>query len=74
MLAALLLAAGERASLAFAPGGSFVRVEIEPSDIARLPPYASPIARNGRYYLPLDARRARRPIGRPPRPPRPLIG
>jgi hypothetical protein len=63
ILAALLLALGERASLAYAPGLAFVQVELEYGDLSRLPPHAGPIVTRGRCYLPLDPRRARRPLG-----------
>jgi len=67
ILAALLLALGEKASLAYAPRMAFVRVELEPSDLARLPPHAHPLLLRGRCYLALDARRARSPLGFLPR-------
>jgi len=70
ILAALLLALGERAALSYTPGLAFVRVEIDPADLARLPPHADPILRNGRWYLPLDPRRARSPLGLLPLPAR----
>ena len=59
ILAALLLAGGEKASLEWAPGLAFVRVEIGFEDLSRLPPHAGLLRRAGRYYVPLDARRAR---------------
>jgi hypothetical protein len=67
ILAALLLALGERAFLARGPDGLYVRVEIEPGDLARLPPFAQPVVSGGRFYLPLDPRRARSPLGFLPR-------
>jgi hypothetical protein len=67
ILAALLLALGERAFLAKAAGRLYVRVEIEPRDLWRLPPFAQPILNGGRCYLPLDPRRARSPLGFLPR-------
>lgn len=67
ILAALLLALGERAFLTRGAGGPYVRVEIEPRDLARLPPYAQPTVSGGRCYLPLDPRRARSPLGFLPR-------
>jgi hypothetical protein len=67
ILAALLLALGERAFLAKAAGRLYVRVEIEPRDLWRLPPFAQPILSGGRCYLPLDPRRARSPLGFLPR-------
>jgi hypothetical protein len=46
-----------------------VRVEVELRDVARLPPHTLLIVDRGapRYYLPLDARRARSPLGFLPR-------
>lgn len=70
ILCALLLAIGERAVVDYAPGMAFVRVEIEVSDFARLPPHAGPFAARGRYFLPLDPRQARGPLGFLPRPAR----
>jgi hypothetical protein len=49
----------------------FVRVQLEPSDLRRLPPHAVLLlkrGRRGRFLLPLDARRARIPLGFLPRP------
>jgi hypothetical protein len=68
ILAALLLALGEKAALAYTPALAFVRVEIDLADLSRLPPHAGPIFANGRWYLPLDPRRARSPLGRLPLP------
>jgi len=62
ILAALLLALGERAALEYRPGLAFVRVELEPADVARLPPHARLFSRRGRFFIPLDARRARSPF------------
>jgi hypothetical protein len=67
ILAALLLALGERAFLARAASRLYVRVEIEPRDLRRLPPFAQPILSGGRCYLPLDPRGARSPLGFLPR-------
>jgi hypothetical protein len=67
ILASLLLALGERASLSGSSGRLHVRVEIGPDDLARLPPYAQPTLRAGRCYVPLDPRRARAPLGFLPR-------
>jgi hypothetical protein len=67
ILAALLLALGERAFLARGVDGLYVRVEIEPGDLSRLPPFAQPVVSGGRCYLPLDPRRARSPLGFLPR-------
>jgi hypothetical protein len=74
LLCALLLAMGERATLAKASGRSFVRVEIEGADLARLPPHAGPFAERGRLYLPLDSRDARSPLGFLPIPMRGALG
>jgi hypothetical protein len=63
ILAALLQALGERAAVDAAGGLAFVRVEIDPDDLARVPPHARPFVSRGRFYLPLDARDARRPLG-----------
>ena len=54
-------------TLTRASGQLHVRVEIEPHDLARLPPYAQPIVTGGRCYVPLDPRRARSPLGFLPR-------
>ena len=70
ILCALLLAIGERAAIDYVPGMAFVRVEIDVADLARLPPHAGPIAARGRYFLPLDPRQARSPLGFLPRPAR----
>jgi hypothetical protein len=67
ILAALLQALGERASVDYVPGMAYVRVELEPSDLSRLPPYANLFVSRGRYYIPLDARKPRGPLGLLPR-------
>jgi len=67
ILAALLQALGERASVDYAPGLAYVRVEVLPEDLSRLPPWCSLMTTRGRYYIPLDARRPRGPIGHLPR-------
>ena len=67
ILAALLQALGERVSVDYVPGMAFVRVELEACDLARLPPYTNLFVARGRYYIPLDARRPRGPIGLLPR-------
>jgi hypothetical protein len=67
ILAALLLALGERAGVGFAPGLAFVRVEVQAADLSRLPPWAGLMATRGRTYLLLDPRRARTPLGLLPR-------
>jgi hypothetical protein len=68
ILSAMLQALGERATVDYAPGLAFVRVELEWTDLARLPPHAGLMLSRGRYYLPLDARQARSPLGFLPRP------
>ena len=67
ILAALLMALGERAAVVSVRGLAFVRVELHDDDFRRLPPHARPITWRGRCYLPLDARRARTPLGFLPR-------
>jgi hypothetical protein len=67
ILSALLLAVGERAFLAGASDRLHVRVEVEPEDLARLPPHAQLSLTGGRYYVPLDPCRARSPLGFLPR-------
>jgi hypothetical protein len=69
LLAALLKAAGERASLDYARDLVFVKVEIDPADARRLPPHAALIVarRRARLYLPLWVRHARTPLGFLPR-------
>ena len=62
ILTALLLSSGERAAVCYRPGGTFVRVELEAKDVARLPPHARLVERHGRYFIPLDARGARSPF------------
>jgi hypothetical protein len=68
ILAALLQAIGERAAVEVGLGMAFVRVELEPGDLGRLPPHAALLVVADRYYLPLDARGARKPLGFLPRP------
>lgn len=63
LLAAVLLALGERAQVESTREISFVRVEIEPGDLGDLPPHAELLLANGRTYLPLDPRRHSRPLG-----------
>jgi hypothetical protein len=70
ILCALLQALGERAAVDYAPGMAFVRVEVHPEDLARLPPHARLIAAHGRHYLPLDPRQERSPLGFLPKPAR----
>lgn len=62
ILTALLLALGEHASLEHHAGLTFVRAELRPEDLARLPPHACLLSRRGRFFVPLDARRARSPF------------
>ena len=62
VLAALLSALGEKATVEYRPGTSFVRVELAPADVGRLPPHARLIVRQGRVFIPLDARSARAPF------------
>ncbi len=62
VLAALLAALGEKAWLEYRPLASFVRVELAPADLARLPPHARLIVRRGRVFIPLDARGPRAPF------------
>ena len=70
ILAALLQALGEHAQLEHAREMVFVRVELEASDLLRLPPHAALVFRRarGRFLLPLDPRRARIPLGFLPQP------
>lgn len=63
LLAAVLLALGERAQVESTREMSFVRVEVDPQDLADLPPHAELLLANGRTYLPLDARQHRQPLG-----------
>jgi hypothetical protein len=69
VLCALLQALGERARVERTRELAFVRVEVDFRDVARLPPHAGLIVTRGRprYYLPLDARRGRSPLGFLPR-------
>lgn len=59
IVAALLQALGERASVDYVPGMAFARVELSSEDLPRLPPFADLLTAGGRYYIPLDARQAR---------------
>ena len=68
ILAALLQALGERASVHCAPGLAFVRVQLEAADLGRLPPHAGLLLAGGHCYLPLDPRGAKTPLGFLPRP------
>lgn len=69
ILCALLQALGERARVERTRELAFVRVEIDLRDVARLPPHTLLMVSRGvpRYSLPLDARRARSPLGFLPR-------
>ena len=67
ILAALLQALGERVIVEYAPGMAFVRAELALEDLRRLPPYADLLIARGRFYLPLDVREARNPLGILPR-------
>ena len=68
ILAALLQAVGERAAVEVGREVAFVRVELELGDLRRLPPHAALLVVAGRYYVPLDARGARKPLGFLPQP------
>jgi hypothetical protein len=46
---------------------AYVRVEIRSEDLSRLPPWSNLMTTRGRYYIPLDARRPRSPLGHLPR-------
>jgi hypothetical protein len=63
LLAAVLLALGERAQVESTREISFVRVEVDPDDLPHLPPHAELLVAQERMYLPLDARRHRLPLG-----------
>jgi hypothetical protein len=67
ILAAMLLALGERARVLAADGVSLVRVRIGTGELAALPPHAT-VMRGAGCYLLLDPRAARRPLGFVPRP------
>lgn len=74
ILAALLQAAGEEATLEEAGGIVFVAVGLEALDLARLPPHAGLLisrdataAAGFGYRLPLDPRQSRSPLGFLPR-------
>jgi hypothetical protein len=67
ILAAMLLALGERALLLATGAASLVRVRIGSRELAALPPYAT-VVRSAGWYLVLDPRSARRPLGFVPRP------
>jgi hypothetical protein len=65
VLCAMLKALGERARVERTRELAFVRVDIDLRDVARLPPHTLLLVSRGapRYSLPLDARRARSPLG-----------
>jgi hypothetical protein len=73
VLAALLMSLGERARLECTREMAFVQVELSPADVLRLPPFARVHVRGGRYFLPLDARRGRIPLGFLPQPVRNVL-
>jgi hypothetical protein len=73
VLAALLMALGERARVECTREMAFVQVEIQPADLVLVPPFARVHVRGGRYFLPLDARRGRIPLGFLPRPVRDVL-
>jgi len=70
ILCALLQALGERAAVDYGPGMAFVRVEVQLDDLCRLPPHAGLISAHGRWYVPLDPRQERSPLGFLPKPAR----
>lgn len=66
ILAALLQALGERVQLEHTREMVFVRVQLDLLDLRRVPPHAALVlgrTGRGRYLLPLDPRRSRRPLG-----------
>ena len=73
VLAALLMALGERARVECTREMAFVQVELAAADLLRLPPFARVHVRSGRYFLPLDARRGRIPLGFLPPPVRTVM-
>jgi hypothetical protein len=73
VLAALLMALGERARVECTREMAFVQVELGAADLPRLPPFARVHVRSGRYFLPLDARRGRIPLGFLPQPVRTVM-
>jgi len=68
VLGALLMAAGEKARVECTREMAFVQVELQTADLFALPPFARLHVRRGRYFLPLDARRGRTPLGFLPQP------
>ena len=63
ILTAMLLALGERAELECTREMAFVRCEVPREELSRVPPHARVFQRGGRYYIPLDPRRSRSPLG-----------
>jgi len=63
LLAAVLLALGERAQVESTREMSLVRVEVDEDDLAELPPHAELLLSGGRSYLPLDPRRESGTLG-----------
>lgn len=73
VLAAMLMALGERARVECTREMAFVQVELGAADLLALPPFARVHVRGGRYFLPLDARRGRIPLGFLPQPVRTVL-
>ena len=73
VLGAMLMALGERARVECTREMAFVQVELGAADLPRLPPFARVHVRGGRYFLPLDARRGRIPLGFLPQPVRKVL-
>ena len=73
VLAALLMALGERARVECTREMAFVQVELEAADLPGLPPFARVHVRRGRWFLPLDARGGRIPLGFLPQPVRAVL-
>lgn len=73
VLAALLMAVGERTRLECTREMAFVQVELDAADLPGLPPFARVHVRRGRYFVPLDARGGRIPLGFLPQPVRAVL-
>ena len=73
VLAAMLMSLGERARVECTREMAFVQVELTAADVLRLPLFARVHVRGGRYFLPLDARRGRIPVGFLPQPVRNVL-
>jgi len=73
ILVAMLKALGERARVGHKPGGPIAEVELAFEDLARVPPHAGLFVSCGKFYLPLDARWDRSPLGFLPRPVREIL-